>query len=548
MVKQGFLNQLILWLLFIIFSGTLFGQTHGISVKVMELSPQKLEVKKEYVGHLEPLERVTIKSETAGTVDSLFFEEGKVVKKGNVLVHISTEKLALEAEKARANFRLADTNYKTEKMLLEKKMADKRLQIKESLALEDLAKAESDYMAEKQLVEKDITFKRLQMEKRTARSAYQLAELNYLTQKALANQNISIQKAKLKQNQAQANYNLAKSNYDKEKNLVNNQVSSQSSLDTKANTLENKRIALVLADLELEKIKIQTDQIQLESFLNQRDTAKIKLELKDLELANYAVKTDSWKLKSYRTILENAKLRLAQVRIDLEESASKSDQVKLERFLNARDINKVQLDLALLNLEKSKVKAPFTGVVKRKYAQNGGYIKSGEALLEIMDISKVLAKINIPEKDIQYIKPGKIVKITLDALPNQPLKGVMKTIGLEADITSRSFPAEVIVDNSNRKLLPGMMTRAETIALSLSAQIMVPSHAVLEREYGKVVFIVKNGKAIERKVSLGTSIENKVQILSGLKTGDRLIVSSQQFIANNEAINIIATSKQLVQK
>jgi membrane fusion protein, heavy metal efflux system len=548
MVKQGFLNQLILWLLFITFSGTLFGQTQGISVKVMQLSPQKLEVKKEYVGHLEPLERVTIKSETAGTVEAVFFEEGRVVKKGQVLVHISTEKLTLEVENARANFRLADTNYKTEKMLLEKNIADQRLQIKEFQALEDLAKAESDYMAEKQLVEKDITFKRLQMEKRTARSAYQLAELNYLTQKTLANQNISLQKAKLNQNQAQSNYNLAKSNYEKEKNLVNKQVSSQSSLDTKANTLENKRIALMLADLELERIKIQTDQIQLESFLNQRDTAKINLELKELALENYAVKNDSWKLKSYRTILENAKLRLAQTRIDLEESASKTDQVKLERFLNARDINKVQQDLALLNLEKSKVKAPFTGVVKRKYAQNGGYIKSGEVLLEIMNISKVLAKINIPEKDIQYLKPGQIVKVTLDALPEQLLKGTIKTIGLEADTNSRSFPAEVIVDNSDRNLLPGMMTRAETIALSLSNQIMIPSHAVLEREYGKVVFVVKNAKAVEKNVSLGTAVENKVQVLSGLNVGDRLVVSSQQFIANNETINIIATSKQLVQK
>ena len=93
-----------------------------------------------------------------------------------------------------------------------------------------------------------------------------------------------------------------------------------------------------------------------------------------------------------------------------------------------------------------------------------------------------------------------------------------------------------------------MMTRAETIALSLSKQIMIPSHAVLEREYGKVVFIVENGKAVEKNVSLGTSVENKVQVLSGLDVGDRLVVSSQQFIANNDIINIIATSKQLVQR
>ncbi|MBT4289886.1 MAG: efflux RND transporter periplasmic adaptor subunit [Deltaproteobacteria bacterium] len=548
MTNKYQLKHIILGFILVSFSGMLFGQTQGISVKVMELVPQKLVVKKEYIGHLEPLERVTIKSETAGTVEAVFFDEGKVVNKGEVLVHISTEKLTLDVDIAKANYRLANTNYQTEKMLLDKKMADKRLQISESQALEDLAIAESDYLAEKQLVDKDITFKRLQMEKRNANSAFQLAELNYQTQKMLADQDISLQKAKLNLNQAQANYNLAKSNCDKEKGLLDKQLSSQSNFDIVANTLENRRIALVLANIELERVKVQTDQIQLESFLNQRDAAKINLELVELDLENYTVKNDNWKLKSYKTVWENARLKLAQIRIDLEESASKSNQVKLESFRNARDVNKVQLDLALLNLEKSKIKAPFTGVVKRKYAQNGGYLKLGENLLEIMDISSVLAKINIPEKDIQYLKRGKIVKITLDALPDQILKGSIKTIGLEADIKSRSFPAEVIVDNSDRNLLPGMMTRAETIALSLSKQIMIPSHAVLEREYGKVVFIVENGKAVEKNVSLGTSVENKVQVLSGLDVGDRLVVSSQQFIANNDIINIIATSKQLVQR
>ena len=93
-----------------------------------------------------------------------------------------------------------------------------------------------------------------------------------------------------------------------------------------------------------------------------------------------------------------------------------------------------------------------------------------------------------------------------------------------------------------------MMARSKMKALSLEEQIMIPSHAVLERENGKYVFIEKQGKAISKKVILGNVSGDNVQVRSGLMIGDRLVVSSHQFLSNNQKIKVIKISKQYAKK
>lgn len=384
------------------------------SVKAMELIPQKLEITKEYIGYLGPLERVNIRSEASGTVERINFMKGQSVKKDQELVLISTGKLRLYVERARSN--------------------------------------------------------------------YDMAKVNYESQKALSAMEISLRKAELNLSQAKNDFNLADMEFNKEKKLMEKNFTTESNLDSKKDALETKRISLDRAKIELDQAKILTDKINL---------------------------------KTYQNVMELAK---------------------------------IELNLALLDMEKSKVKAPFSGIVKNKQVQVGGYVSAGESLLDIMDISKVLATINIPEKDMRYVNIGDQVTITLDAYPGQMFIGSLKTLGLEADTKSRSFPAEVVVDNKDRNLLPGMMARAVLTTVSKDGQIIIPSHAVVERIEGKYVFVSQNGKAIEKRVMLGNSAGDAVHVLKGLNAGDMLIVSGQRFLVQNQKINVIQSSRQYAVK
>ncbi|MBU2512310.1 biotin/lipoyl-binding protein [bacterium] len=124
------------------------------SVKVIELVPQKLEVTKEYVGHLDPLERVTIRSEASGTVEQINFVKGQRIQKGEVLVHISTERLGLNVAKSRSNYQLAKINYETQKALAAKSISLRKVQLSLAQSETYLWLAKTEYLKEKELWDK----------------------------------------------------------------------------------------------------------------------------------------------------------------------------------------------------------------------------------------------------------------------------------------------------------------------------------------------------------------------------------------------------------
>lgn len=221
-----------------------------------------------------------------------------------------------------------------------------------------------------------------------------------------------------------------------------------------------------------------------------------------------------------------------------------STMSKIATLKNRLEVNRYRLELSILDLVKSKVRSPLAGLVKAKFIEKGEYIGVGKKIAEIMDISSVLALINVPEHEIRYAKTGKKVKMSLDAFPGKTFTGIIKTVGLEADTKSRSFAVEVEAKNHKQRLLPGMLVRVEMLTVSLNRQIIIPRHAIQEEEQGSFVFLVNSRKAKKRNIKTGISIGNEVQVLSGLKFGDYLIETGQQLITAQEAVNIVKTRKQ----
>lgn len=249
-------------------------------------------------------------------------------------------------------------------------------------------------------------------------------------------------------------------------------------------------------------------------------------------------------------------LKLAEANSKLSESEFQTEKLlfdrsvstasKVDSFRTKRDVDKISLEIAKLDFDKSQVKSPISGVIKKKIVGVGAYVNRGQNLFEIMDISQVLVLINIPEKEMRFVTPGKDVKVRIDAIPGTVFNGSVSTLGLEADLKNRSFPAEILLDNSNRQLLPGMMARAEMLTHAEPNEIIIPRYAVLERETNRIVFIEKNGIAIERPVILGTIIKDEVQVLSGLQSGDKLILSGHHFLTSEEAVKVVSQSKQKI--
>lgn len=221
-----------------------------------------------------------------------------------------------------------------------------------------------------------------------------------------------------------------------------------------------------------------------------------------------------------------------------------STAANLSELKNKVEVNKLKLELSTLDLNRSEIKSPINGVVKAKYVEAGEYIGVGKKVIEIIDLSEVLAVVHVPEREIRFTSIGKKVQVLADAQPNRTFIGAVKTIGLEADTKSRSFEIEIAVSNPGRILLPGMLSRVKMLKHSLNNQLVIPRHTIQEESTGSFVYIVKNGRTIKRAVKLGISTSEEVQVISGLTFGDYLVESGHQLITPRELVSVIKLRKQ----
>ena len=253
-------------------------------------------------------------------------------------------------------------------------------------------------------------------------------------------------------------------------------------------------------------IDISTKELQL----------KLKIAIADSNLADINIKRDE-KLASSNLI-----------------SSSQLDQTRT-RAESAR-LNK---ELARISLKKSLISSPLDGTVKTRYVKVGEFVRKGDKLVEILDLSRVIVKVNIPELEILEIKIGQKVEVALYIMEEIIFSGEVKNIGLEADSNNRTFPVEIHVSNSERMLRPGMLARATFTKSIDDEQIVIPRHTILEKERGRVVYVFDKGKVFQRDIQVGLSQQDQVQVLQGLKKGELIVVEGQNKLSDGEEVNIV---------
>ena len=253
-------------------------------------------------------------------------------------------------------------------------------------------------------------------------------------------------------------------------------------------------------------IDISTKELQL----------KLKIAIADSNLADINIKRDE-KLASSNLI-----------------SSSQLDQTRT-RAESAR-LNK---ELARISLKKSLIASPLDGTVKTRHVKVGEFVRKGDKLVEILDLSRVIVKVNIPELEILEIKIGQKVEIALYIMEEIIFSGEVKNIGLEADSNNRTFPVEIHVSNSERMLRPGMLARSTFTKSIDDEQIVIPRHTILEKERGRVVYVFDKGKVFQRDIQVGLSQKDQVQVIKGLKKGELIVVEGHNKLSDGEEVNVV---------
>lgn len=235
-----------------------------------------------------------------------------------------------------------------------------------------------------------------------------------------------------------------------------------------------------------------------------------------------------------RTTLEQnqASLREAQRSLELSEQGSRVEEIR-EAEAQVQEA-RANLRALEVELEDTFIRAPFDGIITQKYATPGGFVApatsaseatsaTSTAIVALAEGLEVLAE--VPEVDVQQLRPGQPVEVIADAFPDRRFEGRVRLVAPEAVVRQNvtSFQVRVELMTGQDQLLSGM--NADVIFLGEEVQnaLVVPTVAIVSREGETGVLVPdENNEPEFRPVTLGTAVGDQTQVVEGLEPGERV--------------------------
>ncbi|SDO91334.1 efflux RND transporter periplasmic adaptor subunit [Desulforhopalus singaporensis] len=213
----------------------------------------------------------------------------------------------------------------------------------------------------------------------------------------------------------------------------------------------------------------------------------------------------------------------------------------LDTKLTRMETAKADYDNARLMLSRTIVTSPMNGVIRKMEAKVGLQLSVGDPVAEILEVDRMKAIIGIPESDVTAVQKLDRVDITIQALDNRVFTGKKHFLSPSPETTARLYNLELEIDNPDGSILAGMFVRADLVKSHVENGLAVPFYSVISRNDEKFVFVEENGVATRRNVSLGIMEGWKVQIIDGVKPGDKVLVEGHRDVENQQRINVVKT-------
>ncbi|MBR1885085.1 MAG: efflux RND transporter periplasmic adaptor subunit [Schwartzia sp.] len=247
-----------------------------------------------------------------------------------------------------------------------------------------------------------------------------------------------------------------------------------------------------------------------------------------------------------QTNLEKTAMDLDRAEKLLMEGAISREAVDNLRFANANAAAKLDaaqgaLDAAQSRLGGTTVSTPRAGIIQKRYYQEGYYAKVGTALFNIADISTLLAKIDVPEGYVASVAPGGTVDFVIPSMAgdDKTARGKITRVAPVADSASRTFEAEVSIDNRDGRLKGGVYADAVITTKPKPDILTVPFSAIVMRDDQRTVYVVEDDTAVRRVITTGYIGDDLVEILGGVTEKDLVIAGGQNKLREGSKVKVV---------
>jgi membrane fusion protein (multidrug efflux system) len=227
-------------------------------------------------------------------------------------------------------------------------------------------------------------------------------------------------------------------------------------------------------------------------------------------------------------------------------SATAIDNLKYEL-----EAAKANWDLARLQLSYCEIRSPIAGTVTQRLdvvkvgntvTPVGGVIESADSSLFVVeDLDSLMLRVNVPERELSKLSAGQPAELGFDAVPGRTFEGRIALISPYVDAQTATFPVRIRVADTGGLLRPGMFARVAIVYERKPDALQIPRTALLDGDGPPKVFVVKDGKAAERAVTLGLSNGAMIEVVEGLQDGEQVVVVGQGAVKPGAAVRIVNT-------
>ncbi len=231
--------------------------------------------------------------------------------------------------------------------------------------------------------------------------------------------------------------------------------------------------------------------------------------------------------------------------------ALKKDEARFARSNKAGGVTDQQLDNIRTQLtaaesrmiaskwkyENAVVKSPMNGMVNSRFVEIGALIAPNAPLFEIVDNSSMKVTCNVPESRVGLLSVGQKVTATDSSLPGTVFTGSIRNIGIKTD-RGLNYPVEIVLDD-NDQIRIGMYLKVQFSDEEGSQGILIPRKAIVGSSKSADAYVVVDGKAERRALTLGAMIGDQVEVLDGLEAGDELVVAGIMNLGNGTPVRVV---------
>lgn len=194
-------------------------------------------------------------------------------------------------------------------------------------------------------------------------------------------------------------------------------------------------------------------------------------------------------------------------------------------------------------LDRHKLKAPFDGVISRRMVEVGQWVTPGTAVFELVSMKNFRVDVPVPQYYYARLREGADVAIEVDTLPGEEIPAKIGALIPVSDPDARTFTLRVLPTRDNIPITPGMSARVLVDLDTGAHDVVVSRDALIRYPDGRITVWVVNTdgdkmSVTERRVEIGLAFDGLVQVLSGLKEGERVVVRGNESLREGQAVRL----------